>query len=894
MNAAASLLAALIVALSWLNAAPAPAEDSEAGRRAWQLLGGFYQAKDGDDGGLGAAIEASLKDLAGTDEAKSRMAADLLQALIRQSSEDESNGRAVWKRTPFWGGGSESSAREFRKHLAKKLGATKPVDAAVPLATWLLQNERLPDGLQAAVHLLRGNSSEAANGVLLVILGNGTHWRPALEMALTEAAERGLQVPLEVLIRWAGDARESVRTAASAALKKLQLPEPPPFVPEMAFTPELEKRLRDVLSLLPDPPAPDATFGTLTVVRDYGRAEKHTSKSIGWLVREENDAVHFVSWFGENEETKKGGNWKTEVVFQAGDVAEAVAGIRQTREEKDEDGRSTAHEKLSVRGGLTGQFQPQSISMPEGLLAAWLFHKGERALTAQLIFPLLDAMNDDRWAFEILRDLQGGQCHLAMLEAFSYGRDYAKSLRLARHLSQPLFDGYNYQERAKELAVQLPKRMEDFKTFTLPAPDDWKKIAEDLPRAKQVEYLTTRLRLLNCFQSGQPGDVDYRDTQYRMTGPQWGEEEEVKDAVVINPFNELFRMKLTPVDVEVLAPFLKDENYLPTFSYWRDFHPGRTLHRVNWLVAELVNAAAMRTLIDLNGWSSLDPAERDVRVENVTAWAKSMNGKTIEEVLQINMREASILEEWDRAASVAARSKEASLMVDLLAGAEKFPEHKGRIAELCFQHGDPSAVRSARLWMKVGEPSAKLYSALILLRHGSSEEKQNARNTLSTILGGEWDEELVFNGTEPMLSLNDEGVTAILCRVLRRNELDWNWTGAALAHRLFLTKHPDALTAIAEVLNSTEDVEEETGVWQTQQVKRQRTRGDRIAESLARMRKDYEFPGFAPDTERADARQAFIAWLKEQAALLTAGKPTPELMTEAPSIRASQWQIDAP
>jgi hypothetical protein len=892
MNATAVLFAVLITVPSLLIAAPSPAVDSEAGKKAWQLLGESYEAKDGD-GGLNAAVAGALKDLTSDDEAKGKAAAGLLQALLHQAAEDESNGRAVWKQTPYWGGGSESGAREFRKHLAEKLSETKPAAAAAPLAAWLLKNERLAACLHAAVHLLKESRSEAANGVLLEIIGSGTHWRPALEMAMSEAAARGLKVPPEALTKWAGDAREQVRTAAAAALKKLGLPEAPPYAPEMAFTPELEKLLRFILALLPDPPAAGAKFGTLTVIRDYGDKVKHTSESTGWLIREENDTVHFLSWFGEMETVKKGGQWKEEVAFKPGDVAATVAEVRKARTEKDEGGRSTAQEKLSARGGLTGQFQPQQISLPEGLLAAWLFSKGDRALCAQLIFPLLDGMSDDRWAFEILRDLQGGQCHLAMLGAFSYERDYTETLRLAQHLSQPLYDGYNYQERAKELAAQLPKRMEDFKTFTLPAPADWKKTAEGMPRAQQVEYLAARLRLLNCFQSGQPGDVDYSDSQYRITGPQWGERAKEEDAV-INPYNELYRLKLTPADLGVLAPFLKDDNYLPTFSYWRDFHPGRTLHRVNWLVAELVNTAAMRTLIDLNGWQSLEPAERDARVEKVTAWAKTMSGRTLAEVLRTNMQEAENVEEWDLAASGAARSQEASLMADLLTGAEKYPEHKDRIAQLCFRHGGAAALASARLWMKVGEPPTKLYSALILMRHGSTEEKQSARKTLRTVIGGEWNEELIFNGAEPMLSLNDDGVTAILCSVLRRKELDWNWTGATLAHRLFLTKHPDALAAITEAVNSTADAEEQTGEWQKKEVKRQRTRGDRIIESLARMRKDYEFPGFAPDKERAAARKAFSEWLTQQAALLKEGKPTPELDTEASSIRASQWQIDAP
>jgi len=42
--------------------------------------------------------------------------------------------------------------------------------------------------------------------------------------------------------------------------------------------------------------------------------------------------------------------------------------------------------------------------------------------------------------------------------------------------------------------------------------------------------------------------------------------------LVINPFNELRKLKLKVKEIPVLIPYLADENYMPTFSYWRDFH----------------------------------------------------------------------------------------------------------------------------------------------------------------------------------------------------------------------------------------------------------------------------------------------------------------------------------
>ena len=61
-----------------------------------------------------------------------------------QSAADESNGRAVWRRLPFWGGGSQSQARDFREKLAKALAESAAGEEALPAVQWLLDEERQP------------------------------------------------------------------------------------------------------------------------------------------------------------------------------------------------------------------------------------------------------------------------------------------------------------------------------------------------------------------------------------------------------------------------------------------------------------------------------------------------------------------------------------------------------------------------------------------------------------------------------------------------------------------------------------------------------------------------------------------------------------------------------
>jgi hypothetical protein len=82
------------------------------------------------------------------------------------------------------------------------------------------------------------------------------------------------------------------------------------------------------------------------------------------------------------------------------------------------------------------------------------------------------------------------------------------------------------------------------------------------------------------FQWGQPGGVTYDVPHY--------ERPDVTDrsqGQVINPCMELRGMNIEIAELPVLVPFLADETFTLTYGYWRNFHPGRDLHRVNRPVA---------------------------------------------------------------------------------------------------------------------------------------------------------------------------------------------------------------------------------------------------------------------------------------------------------------------
>src|SRR5207244_3150902 len=142
----------------------------------------------------------------------------------------------------------------------------------------------------------------------------------------------------------------------------------------------------------------------------------------------------------------------------------------------------------------------------------------------------------------------------------------------------------------------------------------WKDLQSRLDRPTQAEYLAKRLRLLNAFQWGQPGNVDFKGRMTRepmSTFPPMARlASRPPGTEVINPLVELTKMKLEVRELPPLLPFLDDENFVLANGYWRDFHPGRTLYRVNSFVARLINVAATTDLIDWAKYSAGDAESR--------------------------------------------------------------------------------------------------------------------------------------------------------------------------------------------------------------------------------------------------------------------------------------------
>jgi len=579
------------------------------GKRAFDDLALFY----GDNKST-VPYAGAIKDLAGADAKSREKAGAYLLALLKQAFADESNGRAPVKRSPFFGGGgAQSDARVFRGTLSKAFAEGASGNEALPAALWLVNEEMLAPAQADGMKALCKIKSAQATDALRKVLQEPHPVEKVLAEALAEIALRGAKDATPDVALLCNHHRATIRTAARATITKIGGKEPPAFTPELGFSISLSARITKIAAMpaLTEIPK-DAKWARFKTAGDNG------AQFSGWHLGEApGGGIRALDWFGREVKLPVG----TEATpIALADEAKTILEIRA------DDKQLT---KLSRKGMGTLQFEPKFLSVPEALVGAWLFQRGDKATAASILFPRLEAMADDRWLGWVTRDLIGGALQQEMLEAFSHDRDYARATALAKHISSEPFDGYNYQDRAKKLAADLAKRADDFKTFSLPDMAKWEAQKKTLKRDAQIKYLAERMRLLNCIQMGQPGDVNYTDSQ---TAEAMGRFRTGKTTPVINPYNELTALKLQPADLPLLIPYLSDTQFLPTFSYWRDFHPKRTLHQANWAIVSIFNDSAKKNLADLRIIEGKDEAEKKAHLEAIASWCKENAGKTSEQL----------------------------------------------------------------------------------------------------------------------------------------------------------------------------------------------------------------------------------------------------------------------
>jgi hypothetical protein len=196
------------------------------------------------------------------------------------------------------------------------------------------------------------------------------------------------------------------------------------------------------------------------------------------------------------------------------------------------------------------------------------------------------------------------------------------------------FAGTPVEKVAIELAAQIPLRGDDFKTLKLPDAKEWAALQKTRTRTQQIAYLRDRLRILNCFQEGQPGGVDLRREQYAEAcglsdDAAWGQNKGKTE--LINPLVELDKLKLTIDDVPALTPGLKSDWFILAVGFWRDFNEERHILHTRPLLCELIDKLAGRDICREEELE--DPAKQAASIDAIDQYAISHHGMSEADLL---------------------------------------------------------------------------------------------------------------------------------------------------------------------------------------------------------------------------------------------------------------------
>jgi hypothetical protein len=610
------------------------------------LLDAFYHGK-----GEAPDVVAAVAALTGDQPDKAAIASRFLIALAQRTLDDETSGKAPWHATPFWGSEGENPARELRDRLARLVADIAPDQAAaassavLPVLEWFIRKERLVSSRVACMDALAKVRAKEADALVASLAADPGLPHGLAAVAIRQAAERKLDLPEPVLEAGVCDHHSDRRTAALDYWQARKPGEQPPaFDPLAALkTPPLRRLLDDLAKMAIDLPPADARWGKVerkSMNSHRGKLVEQVGTEWGWVLERENQRLRLLNFYGRIHEftlgTTQEMNGPATISFTAATMEDTVKMIEKLRAEGDSEHR------LSERGGFSGQFQGAAAGIPEMLLAVALDRSGKPDLCARVLMPALDSYPEDQWFFQVTRDRMDNLAGQRMLVEFIGQRDYGRALEMARRLDRD-FAGTRYHSMAKRLLKELPERREDFHSLTLPTRREWKQWCETHTREERIAYLCARLRLMNCYQDSQPGDVDFLDLQYAEP---CGLDEDAAygcwlgKTQVINPLVELIGnkgwhglededepaekipgMNLGIRDVPLIAPFLKDDHLLLAVGFWRNFHPSRTLTGTREILEWVLSKAAKRQLLEPDEWEKFEAAEVSRRIGEIITWA---------------------------------------------------------------------------------------------------------------------------------------------------------------------------------------------------------------------------------------------------------------------------------
>ena len=389
------------------------------------------------------------------------------------------------------------------------------------------------------------------------------------------------------------------------------------------------------------------------------------------------------------------------------------------------------------------------LNMPYYLISSWLNHINQIDYSKKISLCL----TNEKWQEpETIRASFGNLYFNNLLLAFCHSRNYTKALYYATVLSGEAYKGFVYQNQAIALTHQLKERETDFKTNVIPDSVEWQKIKTKLNRKEQLLYLTEKLRLLNCIQNGQPSGISFLMTQYsqpadsiiRDTTVNIYEEIGIQKYKVINPYSEILQMHLNIAEIEPILPYLIDESFIPTFTFWRDFSSNRNLYKLNWVIEDILFNVTNKHFIHFATFNSLSLTQKNQVLDSIKLWCNVNKDKSEEVLLNDIMLETNDWNEFNNGMMISSNKKYKSIIQVLEKRFNDFnttdneynPQESKQsiIAKTMFELGSESEVPIVSQWNKKSEDSwVTMWTDLFLLTYDKAHYNK-ALNSLADVL----------------------------------------------------------------------------------------------------------------------------------------------------------------
>jgi hypothetical protein len=779
-----------------------PNLESDSKNKAFKDLGQYY------DNGTIPPFEKAFNDMKSDNDSVRYYSAGYIYALCVQSREDENNGRSEWTRTPFFYETWESKAHIFRKRLASYYGENANSVELIKTAKWLVLNDHEKDNKIQGLRVIKRIKCPETD-VFLGLLISNPHLNEEITInVIEEIASRKLLQFAPKIDSLQNHYRSKIRETIYANASKLNISRKN-FDLTKAVTPWVEQQFELINTLILDKVPEKASFVSIRIDIPDSNDNTRRPEYTGWIIDKNNTYYSLLDYSAQKISIEK----KYSTVRPLSLKEEATNLLKAGRF----DGRRR-------RGGEIRPHSGYEI-LPMYTMAAWCFNKNLKDEAISIIFNLINNTPDDStFTFQVV-DLFGSLYYNELLYAFSQERDYSKSILLSSHLARPEFKGFRYRNEAMQLGDQLINRSADFATLRLPSITGWDSLKTKLSRTEQIKYLTNRLKLLNCIQNSQPGGISYSSTQYSVpiaslsksiqvlsNFPSGDAEQELKAFEVINPYEELIKMKLKPVEIKIIAPYLADPDYILAYSFHRDFLSQRLLFKVNWVVSDIILKSVGIEFVDLKDFETLDNYSKQTEILKIIKWCDENSNKT-EMELALNVLEGT--NKWPE--FEIAMNKCAELKCDKATPVlirrindfhgQNWPSKSAQIAKSIFEIGSTDDIDKEKIEELQADKDLwiKLWSSLYIIKY-DKQKLAGGLSTLKVVLdscdGRTWYPdaiETLINTQDPKAFMLAEG---ILDKRGFLEMFDWDYY-SEIIKKLFLAGSDKAFLFLKGGLNNT-------------------------------------------------------------------------------------------